>query len=368
LSARFIASPRFASRGYGRNHPLAIPRVALAHELTRACGLLEAGEYLEARCASESELAAFHDPGYVAALRRAERAGAVAQEDRARHALGTLENPWFADVYTRPATAVGGSLQAAEEALAGRRAFNPAGGMHHARRDRAQGFCYFNDNVLGILRLRAAGLRVLYVDLDAHYPDGVAEALRGDPQVLVVSLHMDTAYAYPKAGGGLDDPDVVNLPLPRGTNDAEYLHAFDALWSRALARFAPDAVMLQAGSDAIAPDPLGKLGLSTQGFLAAVARVVADAPRLAVTGGGGYHPLLVARAWTGVWALLAGRALPEPMPEAGTALLAAVDWQHEEEWVGPWMFGSFRDPAPAAKIRPGLRELAERAARHPRLA
>jgi len=368
LTARFIASPRFASRGYGRNHPLAIPRVSLAHELVRACGLIEEGEYLEARCASDAELAAFHDPDYVAALRRAEAGGGVAQEDRRRYALGTLENPWFADVFTRPATAAGGSLQAADEALAGRRAFNPAGGMHHARRGRAQGFCYFNDNVLGILRLRAAGLRVLYVDLDAHYPDGVAEALRGDPQVLVVSLHMDTSYAYPKAGGGLDDTQVVNLPLPRGANDAEYLLAFEALWPRALERFAPDAVMLQAGTDVIAPDPLGKLGVSTQGFLAAVARVVEGAPRLAVTGGGGYHPLLVARAWAGVWALLCGRGLPEAMPPAGAALLAAVDWQHDEEWLAPWMLASFGDPAPRATIRPEVRELATRASRHPRLA
>ena len=368
MTARFIASARFASRGYGRNHPLAIPRVSLARELALACGLIEDGEYLEARCASDAELVAFHDPGYVAAVRRAEDARAVAQGDRERYALGTLENPWFEDVYTRPATAAGGSLQAADEALAGRRAFNPAGGMHHARRDRAQGFCYFNDNVLGILRLRAAGLRVLYVDLDAHYPDGVAEALRGDPEVLVLSLHMDTAYAYPKAGGGLDDPQVVNLPLPRGANDAEYLHAFDALWPRALERFAPDAVMLQAGTDVIAPDPLGKLAVSTQGFLRAVARVVEGAPRLAVTGGGGYHPLLVARAWAGVWALLCGRPLPEPMPAAGAALLAAVDWQHEEEWLGPWMFESFGDPVPEARIRAEVRELAACAARHPRIA
>jgi acetoin utilization protein AcuC len=368
LKARFIASPRFASRGYGRNHPLAIPRVSLAHGLARACGLIGDGEYLEARCASDAELAAFHDPDYVAALRRAQRTGGVAQADRARYALGTLENPWFQDVFTRPATAAGGSLQAADEVLAGRRAFNPAGGMHHARRGRAQGFCYFNDNVLGILRLRAAGLRVLYVDLDAHYPDGVAEALRGDAQVLVVSLHMDTSYAYPKAGGGLDDAQVVNLPLPRGVNDAEYLLAFEALWPRALERFAPDAVMLQAGTDIIAPDPLGKFAVTTQGFLAAVARVVEDAPRLAVTGGGGYHPLLVARAWAGVWSLLSGRVLPEPMPAAGGALLAQVDWRPEDERLGPWLLESFADPAPAAIIRPEVRELAARAARHRRLA
>jgi acetoin utilization protein AcuC len=368
VTARFISSPRFAARGYGRNHPLAIPRVALAERLIERCGLLGAGEYLEARAASEAELAAFHEPGYVAAVRRAEQAREVAQADRERYALGVLENPWFADVFTRPATAAGGSLQAAEEALAGRRAFNPAGGMHHARAGRAQGFCYFNDNALAVLRLRAAGLRVLYVDLDAHYPDGVAEALRADPETLVVSLHMDTGYAYPFVGGEEEDPAAVNLPLPRGANDAEYLLAFDAVWPRALERFAPDAVVLQAGTDVIAPDPLGKLAVTTQGFLAAVARVVEGAPRLVVTGGGGYHPLLVARAWTGVWALLAGRALPEALPPAGAELLREVHWEREDEQAAPWMFESFSDPTAPAAIRPEVRRLARAAARHPRLA
>jgi len=367
VTARFISSPRFASRGYGRNHPLAIPRVSLAHRLAEACGLLAEGEYLEARCATDEELAALHDPDYVAAVRRAEDAREVAQADRERYALGVLENPWFADVFTRPATAAGGSLQAAEEALAGRRAFNPAGGMHHARSGRAQGFCYFNDPALAVLRLRAAGLRVLYVDLDAHYPDGVAELLGADPGVLLLSLHMDTGYAYPFAGGGLDDRQAVNLPLPRGANDAEFLLAFDAVWPRALERFAPEAVVLQAGTDVIAPDPLGKLAVTTQGFLAAVARVVEGAPRVVVTGGGGYHPLLVARAWTGVWALLAGRLLPESMPAAGQALLREVRWERDEDWVAPWMFESFDDPQGPVAIRPEIEALARAAARHPRL-
>jgi acetoin utilization protein AcuC len=368
VTARFISSPRFASRGYGRHHPLAIPRVALAQQLAEACGLLAAEEFLEARCATDAELAALHDPDYVAAVRRAQDAGEVAQADRERYALGVLENPWFADVYTRPATATGGSLQAADEALAGRRAFNPAGGMHHARRGRAQGFCYFNDPALAVLRLREAGLRVLYVDLDAHYPDGVAESLAAADEVLLLSLHMDTGYAYPFEGGASDDPRAVNLPLPRGANDAEFLLAFEAAWPRALERFAPDAVVLQAGTDVIAPDPLGKLAVTTQGFLAAVARVIEDAPRLAVTGGGGYHPLLVARAWAGVWALLSGRALPAAMPPAGAALLREVSWEHDEDWVAPWMFESFADPEGPTGVRPEVRRLAREAARHPRLA
>ena len=180
---------------------------------------------------------------------------------------------------------------------------------------------------------------------------------------------MDTGYAYPFAGGALEDPDAVNLPLPRGANDAEYLLAFDAVWPRALARFAPDAVVLQAGTDVIAPDPLGKLALTTQGFLAAVARVVEGAPRLLATGGGGYHPLLVARAWAGVWALLAGRALPEAMPPAGRGAAAR---RRAGSTTTTRSRRGCSSPSPTrrepAAIRPEVKALARAAARHPRLA
>lgn len=226
--------------------------------------------------------------------------------------------------------------------LEGLIAFNPAGGMHHARADAARGFCYLNDPVLGILRLRREGLRVLYVDIDAHHGDGVEAAFRHDPGVLTLSLHMDTAYAYPFEGGRIADvgplANAVNMPLPRGVNDEEYRHVFERLWPAVLEAFRPAVVVLQAGTDILGPDPLGKFGVSTQTFLGVVERILADAPgyddgtpRLLVLGGGGYHPLALARCWTGVWGLLSGRALPEAIPPAGEELLRAVDWDIDEE-------------------------------------
>ena len=376
--ATLIAAARYRRHSYGSNHPLAIPRVSLTVDLIRAFGALEPAEELIGRKATAAELEWFHTREYVSAMQRCEALGKVLDRYRKRHNIGNLENPYFPGFFTTPATATGSSVQGAEQVLAGRIAFNPAGGMHHARPDQARGFCFFNDPVLGVMRLRHEGLRVLYVDIDAHHGDGVELAFADDPQVLTLSLHMDTEYAYPFEGGRLADHgalgNAVNVPLPRGTNDSEYRQVFDAVWPRTLAAFGPDAVVLQAGTDILLPDPLGKFSISTQLFLEVVRRIAADSPahadgtpRLLVVGGGGYHPLALARCWTGVWAVLSGRELPAAIPEAGRELLRAVDWDDDEDedyFAG--LFETRLDPDRSGAVRPEVEALIERLVReHP---
>ncbi|RMD70068.1 MAG: acetoin utilization protein AcuC [Gammaproteobacteria bacterium] len=335
--ALFLGASLYRGAGYGKRHPLAIPRVSLTQDLIQACGALLPEEFQEARRASLHELSRFHDRDYLNALMRCEALGKVPEAYRRRYGLGNLENPYFPGIFSIPATASGASIQGAEAVLGGKVAFNPAGGMHHAFPDRARGFCFLNDPVLAILRLRQEGLRVLYWDMDAHFGDGVARALRHDGATLAVSIHMDTRYAYPFEGGGMADVPEVNLPLPKGISDAEYAHAFGRLWPAVMEAFRPDAVVLQAGADALGADPLGKFRLSIRQFLAVARRMVADAPRhpdgtpkLLVLGGGGYHPIALARCWAGLWGVLRGRELPEALPEAGRKLLAAVDWDDDE--------------------------------------
>ncbi|OBS08742.1 acetoin utilization protein AcuC [Acidihalobacter prosperus] len=339
--AVLIAAARYRRHSYGNNHPLDIPRVSLMLDVIRSYGALDEGEYVESRRASVAELEWFHTREYVSAMQRCEAMGKVIDVYRQQHNIGNLENPYFRDFFATPATATGGSIQGAEQLLAGRVAFSPAGGMHHAMPDRAQGFCYFNDAALAVIRLRRAGLRVLYVDIDAHHGDGVEHALRGDPGAFTLSLHMDTDKAYPFAGGRIEDTggcaNAVNLPLPPGTHDDEYRHAFARVWPAVMEAVRPDAVVLQAGTDPIMPDPLGKFRLSTQAFLEVAARIQADAPRhadgtprLLVIGGGGYHPLVLARCWAGLWGQLSGRTLPVEMPEKAQALLAEVRWGAED--------------------------------------
>lgn len=374
--AVFIGASRYRRHSYGANHPLSIPRVSLTFDLINAYGAFGPGEYRVGRIATEAELTGFHTADYVRALKRSEALGSVSHSYRERHNLGNLENPYFPGFFRTPALATGSSILAAEEVLMGRIAFSPAGGMHHAMPDQARGFCFFNDPVLAIQRLRRAGLRVLYLDIDAHHGDGVEFAFRDDPTVFTFSLHMDTGYGYPFTGGRIDDQGgpageqaCLNVPLPRGTHDSEYLLLFNTLWPAVLTSFRPDAVVLQAGTDILHADPLGKFRISTQAFLDVVARVVADSPRLLVTGGGGYHPLLLARCWAGLWGVLSGRNLPTAIPDAGQALLRAVDWdQDEDEDYFPELFSSRYDHGFRGPVRAEILQLLDEIRRrHPRM-
>lgn len=373
-SAAFLWSEVFRHGGYGSQHPLAVPRVPLTHDLIDAYGGFQEGEVVDARRAGIEALAAFHARDYVSAYEWAEKAGSVAPAVRERFQLGTLENPYFEGFFSIPATAAGASVQGAELVLQGRPAFNPAGGMHHARPAAARGFCFLNDPALAIFRLRAAGRRVMYVDIDAHHGDGVEEAFRDDPHVLTLSLHMGTDYAYPFTGGRFNDQgsaaggySSINIPLPREVHDAEYHLLFDAVWMPALERFRPDAVVLQAGSDALFCDPLAKLRLTTQGFLRVVDTIRTSAPRhpdgaprLLVLGGGGYHPLATARAWCGIWSLLCGRRFPEAIPGAGRARLNAVQWTlDEDEPYFPRLLSHRLDEPMILPVRDEIRRLAE---------
>jgi acetoin utilization protein AcuC len=377
--AVFLWSERYRTRSYGSNHPLAIPRVALTFDLIASYGAFAPGELIGARRATAKELDWFHDRGYVQAFATAETEQRIDASCREKYCLGTLENPYFRDFFTLPATAAGASIQAAELLLDGQIAFNPAGGMHHARRGAARGFCYLNDPVLAIVRLRREALRVLYVDIDAHHGDGVEAAFRDDPEVLTLSLHMDTGYAYPHAAGRFEDQGsrasgftTVNVPLPQGVHDAEYEIVFDAAWYPALERFGPDAVVLQAGADTLFLDPLARLCLTTQGFLAVAAKVLRSAPRhangvprLLVTGGGGYHLPGVARAWAGLWGLLSGRELPGAIPAAGQEAMRATGWTLDEDaCYFPSLFQSRLDVPSDAPIRPEILDLARQLASH----
>ncbi len=378
--ATFIGAAAYRRSMYGSNHPLSIPRVSLTFDLINTYHALSAEEYKIARKAADFELEWFHTRDYIGAIKRAEVLGRVSNEYRQKYQLGTLENPYFEHFFTNPATATGASIQAAEEVLAGRIGFNPAGGMHHSRPGNAQGFCYFNDPALGIMRLRQAGMRVLYIDIDAHHGDGVELAFLDDPDVLTLSLHMDTAYAYPFNGGRVEDignpagkNTCVNVPLPQGTHDAEYQKVFQAVWYPVIERFKPDAVVLQAGTDILFADPLGKFKVSTQCFLDVVRQIMQSSPKhadgtpsLLVTGGGGYHPLILARAWAGLWALLSGRAMAEELTPEGTALLRQVNWDmDEDEDYYPKLFSHRVDELEACPVRPEIDELIAKVLKHP---
>ena len=330
----FIGGEIYRSSSYGARHPLAIPRVSTVMDLSRALGWLDDSVYLDSPRASPDELARFHEPAYVAAVMAAEARQRVGPDDRRRFNLGCNGNPVFPEMFRRPATACGGSLLGARLIAQSGTVYNPAGGTHHGRPAQANGFCYFNDPALAILALLDGGLtRVLYLDVDAHHGDGVQDAFAADPRVLTISLH--EAGRWPlrpdhragtvqdRAGG-----QARNLPVPAGFNDSELDYVLEHAILPLSRTFAPEAVVLQAGADGLADDPMSRLELSNRALWRVVAAAKGLAPRFLVLGGGGYNPWSVARCWTGIWATLNGLEVPARLPEEAEAILRTLTWRH----------------------------------------
>ncbi|HZP93490.1 MAG TPA: hypothetical protein VFB20_11510 [Burkholderiales bacterium] len=340
LPSVFVGHDIYRQAAYGRNHPLAIPRVESALDLCRALDWLRDGDFRGSPRASEEQLAWFHDPEYVRALRHAAQTGKVDPEVRRRYGIGTMENPLFPGVFERAATSVGGSIRAAELALEGRIAYHPAGGTHHGRPDRASGFCYFNDPAFALLTLLEGGLeRVVYVDLDAHHGDAVQDAFESDARVWTISVHERGRWPYTGDSTDTARGRACNLAVPAGFNDSELGLLVDAVLLPLTERVAPQAVVLVCGADALAGDPLSSMALSNVALWSAAQRIAALAPAAVVLGGGGYNPWTVARYWAGLWARLSGRDVPATLPEAARDLLARLRCEmiDDEDVLASWL-------------------------------
>ncbi len=338
--AVFVGSDIFRQEAFGGHHPLSIPRQSGVLDLCAILGWLDEDNSAACPAATEAQLTRFHDAEYVAALRAADRAGKVGIEERQRYRIGTMENPLFPGLYERAATAVGGSILAAELALRHRIAFHPAGGTHHGRPDRASGFCYFNDPAFALMTLLDGGMeRVLYVDLDAHHGDGVQDAFEADERVFFVSIHEENRW--PRTGV-LEDRGqgrARNLPVPRGFNDSELDYLVREAVLPLLHRFRPEGLVIVCGADGLAGDPLSKLELSNIGLWRAVEQLVQHATHSVVLGGGGYNPWTVVRCWSGLWGRLSGQNLPGELPPAARRLLRGFecDLIDEEDVLDTWV-------------------------------
>ncbi|PTE14317.1 acetoin utilization protein AcuC [Pseudogemmobacter blasticus] len=354
----FVGSAIYRGSSYGATHPLRVPRVSTVIDLARALGWLPAARFQNSPRAKPAALRAFHTEPYLTALQRAEAEGTVSDQVRARHRLGTLSNPVFAEMFRRPATGAGGTLWAAEtlaHAPAGV-VHVPGGGTHHGLPDRANGFCYLNDVVLGIKALLGAGLtRVAYVDLDAHHCDGVEAAFTGDPRVRMISVHEQGRWPF---SGGLTDTAGGSgffLPVPRGYNDTEARAVLHGLILPRVAAFAPQALVVQCGADSLTEDPLSRLCLSNRAYLEALAELRPLSPRLIVLGGGGYNPWSVGRLWTAIWGWLSGQELPDRLPEPARAVLAGLSWSGgARPPPGPHLLDTLLDPPREGPVRPEI--------------
>jgi acetoin utilization protein AcuC len=356
----FLGSEVYRGSSYGDWHPLRVPRVSTVMDLSRAMGWLPRDQYRNSPRAKPRALTIWHTPEYVAALEQAEAEQAVSDAVRDRHAIGTVSNPIYPEMFRRPATAAGASLLAGELLAGGGAIYHPGGGTHHGLPDAAGGFCYLNDPVLAMLALRRAGAaRIAYVDIDAHHCDGVEVGFAGDPDALLISVHEDRRWPFT---GTLDDDgggNCLNLPVPRGFNDSEMATIRDRLILPAVAAFAPDAIVLQCGADAVTEDPLSRLCLSNNAHWAVLRGLMAlGAPRLLVLGGGGYNPWSVGRLWTGIWATLNGHDIPDRVPPEAEAVLRALRWKKARagRTPPPHWFTTLRDAPRSGAVRSEITE------------
>lgn len=318
-----VWDPALIEYNFGRSHPMSPIRVELTMALVRDLGLLDVdGVRLVDPVDGEPFLATVHDQDYIDAVRSCNDGQINAQ--CLRYGLGTSDDPVFEHIHTASARIVGASVAGAREVWSGRalHAVNFAGGLHHAMRDRASGFCIYNDAAAAIVDLLAAGTeRVAYVDIDVHHGDGVQAAFYDDPRVLTISLHESPTSLFPgtgwpyEIGGPNAEGYSVNLPLPAGTADAGWLRAFHAVVPELLEEFRPQVVVSQHGCDTHVLDPLANLALTIDGQRAAYAAIHQWAHEYAegrwvALGGGGYAIVeVVPRAWSH----LVGQVVGEPV-------------------------------------------------------
>jgi acetoin utilization protein AcuC len=320
----------------GGEHPFNPIRLELTMRLASALGVLDGVALDVPEPATDADLERVHELDYVRAV---QQAPTVSWE--VGHGLGTDDNPVFDGMHAASALVVGGSLLGARQIASGTvdRAVSIAGGLHHAMRDHAAGFCVYNDCAVAISWLLDNGFdRIAYLDVDVHHGDGVQTAFYDDPRVLTISLHQNPVTLWPgtgfinELGGRSALGSSVNIPLAPHTRDAAWLRAFTAVVPSLLSAFRPQILVTQCGVDTHEEDPLADLSLSVDGHRATYRALRDLADRYAggkwlATGGGGYQLLrVVPRSWTHLLATVLDRDIaPETrVPADWTATVRKV--------------------------------------------
>jgi acetoin utilization protein AcuC len=301
-----VAGDQIARYGFGDGHPFGPDRHDVFMRELHEAGLDGRVRRGSPRLATREELEFFHTSEYVDLVRERSVSG--------HGYLDAGDTPAWKGVYEAASYVVGATLKAVDAVMAGsaRRAFIPIAGLHHAARERAAGFCVFNDCGVAIefLRRKHGLRRIAYVDIDAHHGDGVFYGFEADPELLFADLHEDGRYLYPGTGATVESGigpaagTKLNIPLPPGAGD----HEFRTAWEKVEAYLEagrPEFILLQCGADSVAGDPITHLRFTEEAHAHAAARLCAIADslghgRVVAMGGGGYNRRNLARAWTRV--------------------------------------------------------------------
>eukprot|EP00891_Asterochloris_glomerata_P006478 jgi/Astpho2/6478/e_gw1.00096.12.1_t len=299
---------------YGQHHPMKPHRIKMTHSLILNYGLYNMMECYKPLPATKDELATFHSTDYLDFLQT------VTTENKAQF-LGEMKRfcvgedcPVFNDIHDHCSCtdqlapvqkyaggSIGGAVKLNQQA--NDVCINWAGGLHHAKKAEASGFCYVNDIVLAILELLKYHARVLYVDIDIHHGDGVEEAFLTTDRVMTVSFHKYDGEFFPGTGRlnqiGHDRGRgyAMNIPLNDGIDDESYEQLFKPIMRKVVEVYKPEVIVFQSGADSLAGDKLGAFNLSMRGHAAALMSMKAFGIPMMVLGGGGYRISNVARCW-----------------------------------------------------------------------
>eukprot|EP01114_Cavostelium_apophysatum_P013988 TRINITY_DN3506_c0_g1_i1.p1 TRINITY_DN3506_c0_g1~~TRINITY_DN3506_c0_g1_i1.p1 ORF type:complete len:480 (+),score=105.97 TRINITY_DN3506_c0_g1_i1:1612-3051(+) len=306
---------------YGQYHPMRPHRMRMAHNLVVNYGLHKKMQIFRPRQVTEADLSKFHSDDYIDFLRL------VTPDNMTDYAKQLVrfnvgeDCPVFDGMYRFCQASAGGSLGGAIRLNRGDAdiAINWSGGLHHAKKSEASGFCYINDAVLAILELLKVHQRVLYIDIDVHHGDGVEEAFYSTDRVMTLSLHQFGEF-FPgtgdiaDVGAGKGKYHALNVPLSTGIDDTSYLSIFKPVMQSIMETYQPGAVLLQCGADSLSGDKLGGFNLSSDGHAACVEYVMSFNTPLLVVGGGGYTIRNVARCWANETAVLLDVKLDDQLP------------------------------------------------------
>ncbi|MHA1913894.1 MAG: acetoin utilization protein AcuC [Promethearchaeota archaeon] len=329
-----IYTEEYLKYNFGKNHPFRNLRLKLTYSLMEKLNLLESKilEIMEPRTATRKELEKAHSPKYIDAVNRLSENPQDKTISPYIYGLGPGDNPIFKGMYSAAALIAGGSITASdvvwnEEDF--KVVFNPAGGLHHAIREKASGFCIFNDIAVAIHHLKTLkeDIKIAYVDIDCHHGDGVQWLFYDDPNVLTVSYHQDGKYLFPgtgsvsETGEGEGNGYSINFPLIPGTNNKMFLKLFRKTAPKILEAYQPDILITQLGVDTYFDDPQTQMGLSLS-----VYRDIAQTMKMSAReycqnkwvalGGGGYLMSVVPRAWSIFLAKMLEIELTNDLPDS----------------------------------------------------
>jgi len=300
-----------ARYGFGGSHPLGTDRLGAFWTKLQSENIANVVVEEPGR-GTDRDALSFHDKEYVDLVRAASKLGGVL--------LDRGDTPAFKGVFEASLYVLGSTLAALDMVMAGRdskgrkvdHAFNPIGGLHHARRDTAGGFCVFNDIGVAILaaRKKYGVMRVACVDIDAHHGDGVFYEFEDDPLLFIADIHEDGRHLYPGTGSAMETGKgkaagtKLNIPLEPGAGDGEFIKAFDRV-EQFVDEVKPELIILQCGADGLAGDPITHLQYTPKAH-----RFAADSlhqlahrrckGRIIALGGGGYNRANIGNAWTEV--------------------------------------------------------------------